>query len=223
MLLCQLSGTPKVVAYVISLCCRCCRCRRVNVIVSMSSYDFDGGQRRGDFELLADEALQIRPDVDHRLAFSYTAVQSSKQTGKNSCRSDCLNENTLPQKIPSSTEFLYPFGLVRPKIIALFSFLVLCLRTVVLPQSTRCRQVSPGVAIFFCPSGPELRAPRRIGDLEGVLLPCRAAARQLRSNSLILLLSRSSVILLFSHEEAAQNFSLFAVKKPHKISGSGGE
>jgi len=66
--------------------------------------------------------------------------------------------------------------------------------------------------------------PRRIGDLEGVLLPCRAAARRLRSNRLILLLSRSSVILLFSHdEEAAQNFSLLAVKKPHKISGSGGE
>ena len=66
--------------------------------------------------------------------------------------------------------------------------------------------VSPCVAIFFCPSGSEFHASRRRADSEGVLLPCRAAARPDQRQGLIFrLLSRSNVILHFGPEEAAQN------------------
>ena len=49
---------------------------------------FRGGQRRGVFELLADKALQIRPDSDLRLAFIYNLSPSAMQSGKYSRRDD---------------------------------------------------------------------------------------------------------------------------------------
>ena len=141
MLLCQLSGTPKVVAYVISSRCRCRRCRRVNVVVC-----FCLAEAYKEFRMISMVAggaalsscsrrgVTIRPANDLPLAFSYTAVQSPKQTGKNSCRSDCLNENTQTEKSHDG-DFVSIWACSTK---SNHSFL-LCLRTVVSPPSTTCR------------------------------------------------------------------------------------
>jgi hypothetical protein len=53
---------------------------------------FVGGRRRGVFELLADMALQIRPDNDLRLDFifnlSHSVMQSTKYSRRNDWRSE---------------------------------------------------------------------------------------------------------------------------------------
>ena len=91
-------------------CCIChlvvslsCRCRHVFLsrrgLKNLVCFPhFDGGRRRSIFELLADVALQIRPDSELRLAFSFYLSHSVMQSTKYSRRNDWRSEVLLCHK-----------------------------------------------------------------------------------------------------------------------------